>query len=56
MLAALDTTDDLYFDMLRQARMERWSNGRVVLTGDAGLVRDAARRRPSNDARDRTGT
>ena len=34
-LAALDTTDDFYFDVLRQVRMPRWSNGRVVLTGDA---------------------
>ncbi|KQQ36514.1 FAD-binding monooxygenase [Rhizobium sp. Leaf306] len=28
-------TDDFYFDVLRQVRMDRWSNGRVVLTGDA---------------------
>ena len=34
-LAALDATDDFYFDVLRQVRMERWSNGRVVLAGDA---------------------
>ncbi len=34
-LAALDATDDFYFDVLRQVRMERWSNGRVVLVGDA---------------------
>ncbi len=34
-LAALDETDDVYFDVLRQVRMPRWSNGRVVLTGDA---------------------
>ncbi|WP_342151454.1 FAD-dependent monooxygenase [Methylorubrum sp. SB2] len=34
-LAALDDTDDFYFDVLRQVRMPRWSNGRVVLTGDA---------------------
>lgn len=27
--------DDFYFDVLRQVRMDRWSNGRVVLTGDA---------------------
>lgn len=34
-LAGLETTEDLYFDVLRQVRMERWSNGRVILTGDA---------------------
>ena len=34
-LAALAETDDFYFDVLRQVRMPRWSNGRVVLTGDA---------------------
>ncbi|WP_407521906.1 FAD-dependent monooxygenase [Methylobacterium oryzisoli] len=34
-LAALDDTDDFYFDVLRQVRMKCWSRGRVVLTGDA---------------------
>jgi len=34
-LAGLETTDDFYFDALRQVRMRRWSSGRVVLTGDA---------------------
>jgi 2-polyprenyl-6-methoxyphenol hydroxylase-like FAD-dependent oxidoreductase len=34
-LAAMETTDDFYFDVLRQVRMKRWSAGRVVLTGDA---------------------
>lgn len=34
-LAALDDTQDFYFDVLRQVRMPRWSSGRVVLTGDA---------------------
>ncbi|WP_246152598.1 FAD-dependent monooxygenase [Sphingomonas montanisoli] len=34
-LAAMETTDDFYFDALRQVRMPRWSSGRVVLTGDA---------------------
>lgn len=34
-LAALDDTDDFYFDVLRQVRMPRWSSGRVALTGDA---------------------
>ncbi|WP_298959104.1 FAD-dependent monooxygenase [uncultured Methylobacterium sp.] len=34
-LAAMDGADDFYLDVLRQVRMPRWSNGRVVLTGDA---------------------
>ncbi len=34
-LAGMDDTDDFYFDVLRQVRMDRWSKGRVVLTGDA---------------------
>lgn len=34
-LAAMDETEDFYFDVLRQVRMPRWSKGRVVLTGDA---------------------
>jgi 2-polyprenyl-6-methoxyphenol hydroxylase-like FAD-dependent oxidoreductase len=34
-LDAMETTEDFYFDVLRQVRMERWSRGRVVLTGDA---------------------
>jgi 2-polyprenyl-6-methoxyphenol hydroxylase-like FAD-dependent oxidoreductase len=29
------TTDDFYFDVLRQVRMPHWSKGRVALTGDA---------------------
>jgi 2-polyprenyl-6-methoxyphenol hydroxylase-like FAD-dependent oxidoreductase len=34
-LAGMNTTDDFYFDVLRQVRMNRWSKGRVVLVGDA---------------------
>lgn len=34
-LKGLETTDDLYFDVLRQVKMDRWSDGRVILTGDA---------------------
>ena len=34
-LDGMRSTDDFYFDVLRQARMPRWSKGRVVLTGDA---------------------
>ncbi|NJC43169.1 UNVERIFIED_ORG: 2-polyprenyl-6-methoxyphenol hydroxylase-like FAD-dependent oxidoreductase [Xanthomonas campestris] len=33
-LDGMDTTDDFYFDALRQVRMPRWHAGRVVLTGD----------------------
>jgi 2-polyprenyl-6-methoxyphenol hydroxylase-like FAD-dependent oxidoreductase/tryptophan-rich sensory protein len=34
-LAGMEDTRDFYFDVLRQVRMPRWSNGRVVLCGDA---------------------
>lgn len=34
-LDGMDDTDDFYFDVLRQVRLPRWSNGRVALTGDA---------------------
>jgi len=34
-LEAMRQTDDFYFDVLRQVHMKRWSNGRIVLTGDA---------------------
>ncbi|PPU01932.1 FAD-dependent monooxygenase [Xanthomonas arboricola] len=34
-LDGMDTTEDFYFDALRQVRMPRWHAGRVVLTGDA---------------------
>jgi len=34
-LAAMQDADDFYFDVLRQVHMERWSEGRLVLTGDA---------------------
>lgn len=34
-LSGLESTDDFYFDVLRQVKMARWSKGRVVLTGDA---------------------
>jgi len=36
-LAALDETDDLYFDRVSQIRMESWSRGRVGLMGDAAF-------------------
>ncbi len=34
-LEGLDKADDLYFEVLRQVKMDRWSDGRVALTGDA---------------------
>ncbi|MDV3253246.1 FAD-dependent monooxygenase [Devosia sp. BK] len=34
-LAGLDQTDDFYFDVLRQVRLENWSKGRIALLGDA---------------------
>jgi 2-polyprenyl-6-methoxyphenol hydroxylase-like FAD-dependent oxidoreductase len=34
-LDALDRTNDLYFDRVSQIRMPKWSQGRVVLVGDA---------------------
>jgi len=34
-LAAVDDVDDLYFDVVSQIRMDRWSQGRVLLIGDA---------------------
>lgn len=29
-------TDDFYYDMISQVKMDKWSKGRVVLLGDAG--------------------
>lgn len=34
-LAALEDVDDLYFDVVSQVRLDRWSQGRVALVGDA---------------------
>ncbi|WP_294312385.1 hypothetical protein [uncultured Chryseobacterium sp.] len=34
-LKALDQVEDFYFDVMRQVKMNRWSKGNVVLTGDA---------------------
>ncbi|WP_115048851.1 FAD-dependent monooxygenase [Xanthomonas arboricola] len=34
-LDGMGSTDDFYFDALRQVRLPRWHAGRVVLTGDA---------------------
>jgi 2-polyprenyl-6-methoxyphenol hydroxylase-like FAD-dependent oxidoreductase len=35
-LTALEKTDDLYFDAIAQIHMDRLSQGRVILLGDAG--------------------
>ncbi|MGW5741854.1 FAD-dependent monooxygenase [Amycolatopsis sp. NPDC003861] len=35
MVAAMREADDLFFDVISQIRMPRWSSGRVVLVGDA---------------------
>lgn len=34
-LATMKDCDDFYFDVLREVHMDRWSDRRVVLTGDA---------------------
>lgn len=34
-LRALDSVADVYFDRVSQIRMDRWSQGRVILIGDA---------------------
>lgn len=33
---SLDDADELYYDRVSQIRMDRWSNGRIVLVGDSG--------------------
>ncbi|TGB14800.1 FAD-dependent monooxygenase [Streptomyces sp. MZ04] len=38
MLAALRDADDLFFDVVSQIRMPRWSSGRVALVGDAAYA------------------
>jgi 2-polyprenyl-6-methoxyphenol hydroxylase-like FAD-dependent oxidoreductase len=34
-LTALDGVDELYFDVVSQIRLDRWSRGRTVLVGDS---------------------
>ena len=36
LLEKMQTAPDLYFDAVSQMRMQRWSDGRAVLLGDAG--------------------
>ncbi|MFJ1845146.1 FAD-dependent oxidoreductase [Streptomyces sp. NPDC088146] len=38
MLAAMRDADDLFFDVVGQIRMPRWSSGRVALVGDAAYA------------------
>jgi 2-polyprenyl-6-methoxyphenol hydroxylase-like FAD-dependent oxidoreductase len=38
LVQAMRTADDLFFDMVTQIRMPRWSSGRLVLVGDAGYA------------------
>ena len=35
LLKELDRSDDFYYDMIAQVKMDKWSKGRVVLIGDA---------------------
>ena len=56
-LAALDDAEDLYFDVVSQIRLARWSRGRVLLIGDAAacLAARGRRRRFSHHAGLRAG-
>lgn len=36
-LSELDRTNELYFDSVSQIKMQKWSNGRVALVGDAAF-------------------
>jgi 2-polyprenyl-6-methoxyphenol hydroxylase-like FAD-dependent oxidoreductase len=38
LVATMRTADDLFFDVVSQIRMPRWSAGRVALVGDAGYA------------------
>ncbi|GAA3912479.1 FAD-dependent monooxygenase [Actinoplanes auranticolor] len=38
MVAAMRAADDLFFDVISQIRMPRWSTGRVALVGDAAYA------------------
>ena len=38
LVEAMRTSDDLFFDVVSQIRMPRWSAGRLVLVGDAGYA------------------
>lgn len=36
-MVAMDSCDELYFDRVSQIQMERWSNGKIALIGDAAF-------------------
>lgn len=38
----MEKTSDFYFDSISQVQMDRWSNGRVVLVGDAAYCASPA--------------
>jgi len=38
LLGQMAAADDFYFDSVSQVRLDRWSAGRVALTGDAGYA------------------
>jgi 2-polyprenyl-6-methoxyphenol hydroxylase-like FAD-dependent oxidoreductase len=38
LLGQLPAADDFYFDSVSQVQLDRWSSGRVALTGDAGYA------------------
>jgi 2-polyprenyl-6-methoxyphenol hydroxylase-like FAD-dependent oxidoreductase len=38
LLSQMTTADDFYFDSVSQVRLDRWSDGRVALAGDAGYA------------------
>jgi 2-polyprenyl-6-methoxyphenol hydroxylase-like FAD-dependent oxidoreductase len=38
LVAAMETADDFYLDLVAQVRMDRWTAGRVALVGDAGYA------------------
>lgn len=35
-IKAMEASDDFYYDMVAQVKMDKWSKGRVVLLGDSG--------------------
>src|SRR5690349_307395 len=38
LLRQMPAADDFYFDSVSQVRLDRWSSGRIALTGDAGYA------------------
>ncbi|AKU94619.1 monooxygenase, FAD-binding [Labilithrix luteola] len=50
LLEAMERTPDFYFDRVAQIQIDRWSNGRVVLLGDAGYAPSLASGQGSSQA------